>query len=112
MLAMSSRAVSMGTAGYRDGSTGEPATAEDVVSAIAPDGSARRWSPSRAACLTLAIGLLVTAALALTSLGLYNRNEDRLLGLRARELGLVLTAAVPSTQTPLASAAELADATG
>jgi serine phosphatase RsbU (regulator of sigma subunit) len=108
---MGSRAVSMGTAGYRDGSASEPA-ADDAVSAVAPEGSARRWSPSRAACLTLAIGLLVTAALALTSLGLYNRNEDRLLGLRARQLGLVLTAAVTSTQTPLASAAELADATG
>jgi serine phosphatase RsbU (regulator of sigma subunit) len=109
---MSSRAVAMGAAGYRDGSTGEPATAQDAVAGATPAGSDRRWSPSRAACLTLAIGLVVTAALALTSLGLYNRNEDRLLGLRARELGLVVTAAVPSTQTPLASAAELADATG
>jgi hypothetical protein len=102
----------MGTAGCRDGSTGEPVTAEDVVAAATPAGSARRWSPSRAACLTFAIGLVVTAALALTSLGLYNRNEDRLLGLRARQLGLVLTTAVTSIQTPLASAAELADATG
>jgi serine phosphatase RsbU (regulator of sigma subunit) len=57
------------------------------------------------------MGLVVTAALALTCLGLYNRNESRLLGLRSRELGLVLTAVVPSIQTPLASAAELADAT-
>jgi serine phosphatase RsbU (regulator of sigma subunit) len=112
MLAMSSRAVAIGTAGYPDGSMGEPATAEDAVAGATPAGSARRWSPSRAACLTLAIGLVVTAALTLTSLGLYNRNENRLLGLRARELGLVLTAAVPSIQTPLASAAELADATG
>jgi serine phosphatase RsbU (regulator of sigma subunit) len=57
------------------------------------------------------IGLVVTAALTVTSLVLYERNENRLLGLRVRELGLVLTAAVPSIQTPLASAAELADAT-
>jgi serine phosphatase RsbU (regulator of sigma subunit) len=56
-------------------------------------------------------GLVVTAALTLTCLELYNRNETRLLGLRVRELGLVLTAVVPSIQTPLASAAELADAT-
>ena len=109
---MSSRSVAMGAASYRDGSTGEPATAEDAVAVTIPDGPARRWNPSRAAYLTLAIGLLVTAALALTSLGLYNRNENRLLGLRARQLGLVLTTAVTSTQTPLASAAELADATG
>jgi serine phosphatase RsbU (regulator of sigma subunit) len=57
------------------------------------------------------IGLALTAALSLASLALYDRNESRLLGLRVRELGLVLTAAVPSIQTPLASAAELADAT-
>jgi serine phosphatase RsbU (regulator of sigma subunit) len=58
------------------------------------------------------MGLVVTGALALTSLGLYHRNENRILGLRVRELGLVLTAVVPSIQTPLASAAALADATG
>ncbi len=58
------------------------------------------------------IGLVITAALSLTSLAVYNRNESRLLDLRVRELGLVLTATVPSLQTPLASAAELADATG
>jgi serine phosphatase RsbU (regulator of sigma subunit) len=58
------------------------------------------------------LGLAVTAGFALISLGLYDRNETRLLRLRAREVGSVLTAAVPSIQTPLASAAELADATG
>jgi serine phosphatase RsbU (regulator of sigma subunit) len=57
------------------------------------------------------VGLAVTAAFALTSLALYNRNETRVLNLRVRELGLVLSAAVTTTQTPLASAAELADAT-
>ncbi|HEY3865047.1 MAG TPA: PP2C family protein-serine/threonine phosphatase [Solirubrobacteraceae bacterium] len=112
MLSMGSRALPQGTADYRDGSTGQPKAPEGAATAMTPVGSARRWSPSRAACLTLAIGLVVTAALVLTSLGLYNRDEDRLLNLRARELGLVLTAVVPSIQTPLASAAELADATG
>jgi hypothetical protein len=58
------------------------------------------------------LGLAVTAAFAFTSLRLYDRNESRLLRLRAREVGSVLTANVPSLQTPLASAAELADATG
>ncbi len=43
---------------------------------------------------------------------LYNHNETRLLKLRARELSLVLSTAVPTLQTPLASAAELANATG
>lgn len=57
------------------------------------------------------MGLVVTAALTVTALALYDHNETRLLDLRARELASVLTAAVPTIQTPLASAAELADAT-
>jgi serine phosphatase RsbU (regulator of sigma subunit) len=74
--------------------------------------SVQRWRPSRVAAIAFFLGLLVTAAFAVISLRLYDRNEDRLLHLRAREVGSVLTAVVPSIQTPLASAAELADATG
>jgi serine phosphatase RsbU (regulator of sigma subunit) len=70
-----------------------------------------RGRPSRAATVALVLGLLVTAALAVTTALLHDHNESRLLRLRARELSLVLTAVVPSIQTPLASAAELADAT-
>jgi serine phosphatase RsbU (regulator of sigma subunit) len=68
--------------------------------------------PSRTAAAAFVIGALVTAALSLTSLAVYNRNEKRLLNLRLRELNLVLAATAPSVQTPLASAAELANATG
>ncbi|HEY4451712.1 MAG TPA: PP2C family protein-serine/threonine phosphatase [Solirubrobacteraceae bacterium] len=64
------------------------------------------------AVLALLAGLAVTAALTVISLVLYDRNENRLLALRARELGLVLSAAVPTIQTPVASGAALADATG
>jgi serine phosphatase RsbU (regulator of sigma subunit) len=70
------------------------------------------WRPTRVAAAALVLGLAVTAAFAVISLGLYDRNESRLLHLRAREVGSVLTAVVPAVQTPLASAAELADATG
>ncbi|HEV2980218.1 MAG TPA: PP2C family protein-serine/threonine phosphatase [Solirubrobacteraceae bacterium] len=73
--------------------------------------AATRWKPSGAASAAIAAGLLVTAAFALVSLDLYNRNERRLLHGRARELAAVLAATVPTTQTPLASAAELAAAT-
>jgi serine phosphatase RsbU (regulator of sigma subunit) len=73
--------------------------------------AAGRWRPSLPATVALVAGLLVTAALALVSLALYNRNERRLLHLRARELSLVISATAPTTQTPLASAAELAAAT-
>lgn len=82
----------------------------------APRGETRtglwQWRPVRVAVVAFGLGLAVTAAFALTSLALYNQSEDRLLRLRAREVGSVLTAVVPSLQTPLASAAELADATG
>lgn len=70
-----------------------------------------RKAPLRVAGVVLLIGLLLTAAAAWTSSWLYERNEDRLLSLRARELSLVLREAVPSIQAPLASAAELADIT-
>ena len=75
-------------------------------------GASERWRPSAAALAALLIGLLVTAALAVTSLVLYHHNERRLLNLKVREVGLVLSGASASVQTPLASAAALADATG
>jgi serine phosphatase RsbU (regulator of sigma subunit) len=78
---------------------------------LAGGRSLRLWRPSRVAAVAFVLGLVITAAFALTSLSLYDRNENRLLHLRAREVGSVVTAAVPAVQTPLASAAELADAT-
>ena len=76
--------------------------------------AARRRSlrPSGAALLALALGLVITAGLAIASGVLYRHNERRLLNLRVRELSLVLASATQSVQTPLASAAALADATG
>jgi serine phosphatase RsbU (regulator of sigma subunit) len=70
------------------------------------------WRPSLAAIAALVSGLIVTAALAITALAVYNRNEHRLLNLRVREVSLVLAATVPTVQTPLASAAELTAAVG
>jgi serine phosphatase RsbU (regulator of sigma subunit) len=67
--------------------------------------------PSATAGWVLLSALLVTAALTVSSLVLYDHNETRLLRLRVRELGLVLSSAVINIQTPLASAAALADAT-
>src|SRR5256714_14862111 len=85
---------------------------ERLAASRAAARSLWRWRPSRAAALAFLSGLLITAALALTALAVYNRNERRLLHLRVRELSLVLQATAPSIQTPLASAAELANATG
>jgi len=108
---MSSPAGVAGTAPGEDAVRGR-AGVQEAVAILPAVGSLRRWRPSRTAAIAFMTGLVVTAALSLTTLGLYDSNENRLLGLRVRELGLVLTAVVPSIQTPLASAAELADTTG
>jgi serine phosphatase RsbU (regulator of sigma subunit) len=70
----------------------------------------QRW-PQRLTVIVLATGLVVTATLAWTTWELHQSNEDRLLRQRVREAASVITTALPSIQTPLASAAELADAT-
>jgi serine phosphatase RsbU (regulator of sigma subunit) len=96
------------------------AAAEPAVSSAAgpaeatsatPLGGARAW-PHWLAVGVLVIGLLVTAGLVLLTRTLYDHNEKRLLDLRVRELAAVLQSAQPRTQTPLASASALADATG
>jgi len=69
-----------------------------------------RWAP-RLPVATLVIGLAVTLALVLVSHAQYANNEKRLLKLRVHDAGALVTAAVPTVETPLASAAELADAT-
>ena len=57
------------------------------------------------------VGGLVSGALTLVSQAQYTSNEKRLLDLRSKELGDVLTVAVPNTQSPLTSAVALAEAT-
>jgi serine phosphatase RsbU (regulator of sigma subunit) len=59
----------------------------------------------------LIVGLLVTGTLALVSHAQYTNNEKRLLKLRVRDAAALIAEALPGVQTPLASAAELADAT-
>jgi serine phosphatase RsbU (regulator of sigma subunit) len=99
------------------GSSGEnvatvPTKERSTGAARTPRRSIWRWRPSRVAGVAFLLGLAVTAAFALTSLALFDRNESHLLQLRARQVGSVVTASVPAIQTTLASAAALADATG
>jgi serine phosphatase RsbU (regulator of sigma subunit) len=61
--------------------------------------------------VVLLAGLVVTAALSLGAESVHNSNEQRLLRQRVREAGAVAGAAIPTLQTPLASAAVLAEAT-
>ena len=83
---------------------------EDTDAARLTGAIPRGRAPWLAAAVLVSV-LFVALALAWTSRSLYEHNEDRLLDSRVRELGLVLAGAVPSIQTPLASAAALADAT-
>jgi serine phosphatase RsbU (regulator of sigma subunit) len=96
----------------REGAAATAGGAQPPATLPAALRSWRWWRPSRAAFFAFFMGLVITVALVLTSLGLYNRNERRLLNLRVKELNLVVAATVPTVQTPLASAAELANATG
>jgi serine phosphatase RsbU (regulator of sigma subunit) len=58
----------------------------------------------------LVVGLIVTGVLVWLAASSYSSNEKRLLDLRVRDAGALLTGALAAVQTPLASAAALADA--
>jgi serine phosphatase RsbU (regulator of sigma subunit) len=58
------------------------------------------------------VGVIITAGLSAGAYALHNSNENRLLNQRVREIGVVITAAIPTIQTPLASAEVLAESTG
>jgi serine phosphatase RsbU (regulator of sigma subunit) len=64
-----------------------------------------------ATAVVVVVGLAVTAALTLGARSVHDSNEKRLLNQRSRELGDVLGATIQSLQTPLVSAAEVAEAT-
>jgi serine phosphatase RsbU (regulator of sigma subunit) len=70
-----------------------------------PPRRSRRWPLP---LVVLLIGALVTGTLAWTARTMNENNEDRLLEQRVREGSLVLTLLVPSIESPLTSAAELA----
>ncbi len=102
------------TATTSEGLAADPA-ADAPEAARAPElaglSPASPWRLSRMAAATLAATLALALALSLTALALYENNETRLLKLSGRELSLVVAGVIPSLQTPLASAAELANAT-
>jgi serine phosphatase RsbU (regulator of sigma subunit) len=58
------------------------------------------------------LGLVVLGLLVWVAASTYNSNENRLLELRVRDAGALIAELLPSVQTPLASAAALADASG
>ena len=90
-----------------------PASAPDLDqrSRDSLPGPARGRRAYTAAIVVALVGVLVSVALTVVSRSLYTRNENRLLSLRVKELGDVLSQAIPNTETPLTSAAALAQAT-
>ncbi len=81
------------------------------VSPAPPDTPAPASRAGGAVVVVLLIGLAVTAAVAWTASTLNDRNESRLLDRQTQQVGTVLTAAIPSTQIPLVTAAQIAQAT-
>ena len=71
----------------------------------------REGWPYWPAALVGVVGLVATGVLVWISASTYTNNENRLLSLRVRDAGALITTALTSVQTPLASAAALADAT-
>ncbi|HEY5251802.1 MAG TPA: PP2C family protein-serine/threonine phosphatase [Acidimicrobiales bacterium] len=73
--------------------------------------AAPNWQPNSLSILVFLAGLVLTGALAWIAISIHDHNEDRLLNLELKQAASVVTAAVPSIQIPLTSAAELAAAT-
>jgi serine phosphatase RsbU (regulator of sigma subunit) len=67
------------------------------------------WVPVGA---VVVVGVVVIGLLVWLSWRSYSDNENRLLGLKAKEAAALLTASVPSVQTPLAVAAQQAQTSG
>jgi serine phosphatase RsbU (regulator of sigma subunit) len=84
----------------------------DGDTARTPMAESRSASRFSAALVVLVVGLVVTGVLTWLSAAQYSKNEARLLRLRAGDAASEVTAIVPAIQTPLASAAALANATG
>jgi serine phosphatase RsbU (regulator of sigma subunit) len=99
-----------GREGGRSGSDASPPDEATIEAALAAsDRSGRRIHPTTV--VVAAIGLVLTIALVVATWIVHNSNEQRLLRQRAREAAAVVTAFVPSLQTPLSSSAEIVEAT-
>jgi hypothetical protein len=89
---------------------GPPGSDDDSAPLLRTRSRRARW-PLWPAAIVVVVGLVATGLLTWGTYTSYRHNEDRLLHLRARDVGTVLTSALPTIETPLASAAALADAT-
>src|ERR1700677_2754418 len=74
------------------------------------DTAPRRW-PSWLSTAVLVVGLILTASLVAVASSIHNHNEQRLLNVELHQAATVVSAAIPTIQIPLTSAADLAAAT-
>ena len=86
-------------------------TAGTTTVAPTPEKAGGHRPPHLISVLVLLVGLGATAALVLVATVNYDHNENRLLELRVKDAGALIAESIPTIQTPLASAAELAAAT-
>ena len=98
--------VSGAAAGPSDDAEGEQ---RRTITPAAP--SNRHAWPYWVPAAVLVVGLIVTGVFVWISASSYTNNENRLLKLRVKDAGALFTGVLPNVQTPLASAAALADAT-
>jgi serine phosphatase RsbU (regulator of sigma subunit) len=91
-----------------DASSSRSATGDDSR-AVTKRRSCRPFGAN--AVIVLVVGLLITAVFAIGARDVHDANENRLLRQRVREVGASLMATFPTVQTPLSSAALLAEAT-
>ena len=61
--------------------------------------------------VVILVGVGLTVGLSLSARAVHNNNEDRLLRERVQEAGVLISGVLPSLETPLASAAAVAEAT-
>jgi serine phosphatase RsbU (regulator of sigma subunit) len=73
--------------------------------------SARAFRLHVSTVVILVVGVGLTVGLAISARAVHNNNEERLLRERVQEAGVLLTGVLPSRESPLASAAAVAEAT-
>ncbi len=98
------------TASIDSPDVGAPRSEDDDPAPASRPAARERW-PYWPAVAILIVGLLVTGILVWVSRTNYNNNEKRLLQLKVKEVAAVLASAQPAIETPLSSAAAIADET-
>jgi serine phosphatase RsbU (regulator of sigma subunit) len=88
--------------------TAGPVSASDARRAVS---KARGLGIHFSTIVVILVGIALTVGLSVSARAVHNNNENRLLNERVQEAGVLISGALPGLETPLASAAEVAEAT-